>query len=193
MTRAKVLSYLPIVLAIIIGVGYPIYDIILQQGQFTSSANITLLAIGTLALSQISDRISIFDKVIKHLESNDDTVTLIRSRGFDELTAVLKQADIVKISAGSLTSLVTLYGAPDALFEQMAEESKELKFILMDPDNSAINQVAQWANQDDNFKNRIELSLDALARLADEYPKVNLRVNPTIPALAYVATISANG
>jgi len=190
MNKIKILfraENIPLIIAFIMSLGFILYDLL--QPQFSDAGTtIIIVILGTLSFGLLAERLGYFERIEKTLSllQDKDNKFLKIPVSWVAFEKYCESAKEIIISGGSLAALVGRYRT---LFQSMASNGTEFKFILLNPNNPALSAIAKWADAPpDRFQKEIEVTLAHLKELIDTCgPNIQVRLNNTIPALSVMA------
>lgn len=124
-------------------------------------------------LDEIHNRLDQVLTYARDIETTGLDTLVIRRRDLPPLEERLDGAKRIAISGGSLFRLVNEY---KNLFEQLAEGGCKLRFLITDPDTSAVeflsSTVVYESNNVDTYRTQMRTAVSGLLELTSKYPDV---------------------
>jgi hypothetical protein len=176
------LDNIPLTLAIIISLGFLIYDLLNPTTDLAPRVIIAVL--GILAFGLLAERLGYLDRMEQKINDlSKAKVTFLRTpTGWADFEDYCESAKDIFISGGTLYALLHRYADR---FEEMARRGCRIRIILLNPDNAALPAVAAWAGATpDRFKRELENSHDHLREILQKCgSNLEVRLNSAVPAL----------
>jgi hypothetical protein len=130
--RAKIIEILPLVIVAVLTIGFVIYDAFQPTTNNELTLNITLIVLGLLAIGQLAERLSYFERL------SQDTIEI---------------KDNLKIDLAQLTESL-------GYFEQLSSEIKEVKDNLILPNDGIIlKEPKGWQDLETDFRSASEIRM----------------------------------